>query len=218
MALESLPVRPAPHPYSHPLIDWGAAIGGTVVAVAIGFALLVLGVAIGATAMNPWQGVSEQAPAWTIGGGLWLIFSNLVALQVGAFVAVRAARWPDHHSGMLQGLIVWALAFTLAAGVLGFGVTGVLSGASGMTIEETASRAVDAAQAATGEATGSTATLTPAETDAVQDATALTAWWAFAMMVLGAVGAIAGGKLGSEHPDWHERERLPRPVTMADKV
>lgn len=218
MALEPLAVRPAPHPYSHPLVDWGAAIAGTVVAVAIGFALLVLGVAIGATAMNPWQGASEQAPAWTIGGGLWLIFSNLVALQVGAFVAVRAARWPDHHSGMLQGLIVWALAFTLAAGVLGFGVTGILSNASGMTIEETASRAVDAAQAATGEATGAAATLTPAETDAVQDATALTAWWAFAMMVLGAVGAIAGGKLGSDHPDWHERERLPRPVTMADKV
>lgn len=217
MAIEPLVVRPAPHPYSHPLIDWGAAIAGTVVAVAIGFALLLLGVAIGATAINPWQGASEQAPAWTIGGGLWVIFSNLVALQVGAFVAVRAARWPDHHSGMLQGMVVWALAFTVAAGVLGFGVTGVLAGADGMTIEETASRAVDAAQAATGEATGA-ATLTPAETDAVQDATALTAWWAFAMMVLGAVGAIAGGKLGSDHPDWHERERLPRPVTMADKV
>lgn len=218
MAIEPLVVRPAPHPYSHPLIDWGAAIAGTVVAVAIGFALLILGVAIGATAINPWQGASEQAPAWTIGGGLWVIFSNLVALQVGAFVAVRAARWPDHHSGMLQGLVVWALAFTVAAAVLGFGVTGVLAGADGMTIEQTASRAVDAAQAATGEATGAAATLTPAETDAVQDAMALTAWWAFAMMILGAVGAIAGGKLGSEHPNWHERDRLPRPVTMADKV
>ena len=215
MALEPLAVRPAPHPYSHPLIDWGAAIAGTVVAVAIGFALLILGVAIGATAINPWQGASEQAPAWTIGGGLWVIFSNLVALQVGAFIAVRAARWPDHHSGMLQGMVVWALAFTLAAGVLGFGVTGVLAG---VDAQETASRAVDAAQAVTGEATGSAPTLTPAETDAVQDATALTAWWAFAMMVLGAVGAVAGGKLGSEHPDWHSRERLARPVTLADKV
>lgn len=214
MALEPVAVRPAPHPYSHPLIDWGAAIAGTVVAVAIGFALLVLGVAIGATAMNPWQGASEQAPAWTIGGGLWLIFSNLVALQVGAFIAVRSARWPDHHSGMLQGLLVWALSFTLAAGVLGFGVSGVLDSI-------TPDRAVDAAQAVTGEATRAAEQLTPAETDAVQDAAALTAWWAFAMMILGAVGAIAGGKLGSAHPDWHERDRLARPdrpVTMADKI
>ncbi|RYZ11611.1 MAG: hypothetical protein EON61_09815 [Alphaproteobacteria bacterium] len=221
MAIEPVAVRPLPHPYSHPLIDWGAAIAGTVVAVAIGFALLLLGVAIGATAINPWQGASEQAPAWTIGGGLWVIFSNLVAIQVGAFVAVRAARWPDHHDGMLQGMLVWALSFTVAAGVLGFGVTGVLAGADGMSIQETASRAVDAAQAATGEATRAAETLTPAETDAVQDAAALTAWWAFAMMVLGAVGAVAGGKLGSSHPDWHERERLARPdrpVTMADKI
>jgi hypothetical protein len=214
MALDPL-ARPVPHPYSHPLIDWGAAIAGTVVAIAVGFALLVLGVAVGATAMNPWQGASEQAPAWTIGGGLWTIFSNLVALQVGAFVAVRSARWPDHHSGMLQGLLVWALAFTVAAGVLGFGVSGALL-AHGQGLNPDA--AVDAAQAATGEATRAAETLTPAETDAVQDATALTAWWAFATMVLGAVGAVAGGKLGSEHPDWHERERLPRPTTMADRI
>jgi hypothetical protein len=214
VALQPVVVRPAPHPYSHPLIDWGAAIAGTVVALAIGFALLVLGVAIGATAMNPWQGTSEQAPAWTIGGGLWLIFSNLVALQIGAFIAVRSARWPDHHSGMLQGLLVWALSFTVAAGVLGFGVSGVLDGV-------TADKAVDAAQAVTGEATRAAEQLTPAETDALQDAAALTAWWAFAMMIFGGVGAIAGGKLGSEHPDWHERDRLARPerpVTMADKI
>jgi hypothetical protein len=218
MAVEPVAAAAPPHPYSHPLIDWGAAIAGTVVAVAIGFTLLILGVAIGATAMNPWQGTSEQAPAWTIAGGLWVIFSNLVALQVGAFVAVRAARWPDHHSGMLQGIVVWALAFTLAAGVLGFGVSGVLAGADAMTIEESASRAVDAAQAATGEATNAPETLNPGQVDAVQNATALTAWWAFAAMVLGAVGAVAGGKLGSAHPDWHARERLPRPITMADKV
>lgn len=112
MALDTVLVRPAPHPYSHPLVDWGAAIAGTLVAIAIGFALLVLGVAIGATAINPWQGASEQVPVWTIGGGLWVLFSNLVALQVGAFVAARSARWPDHHSGMLQGLVVWALAFS----------------------------------------------------------------------------------------------------------
>ena len=173
MALDPVVIQPAPHPYSHPLIDWGSAIAGTLVAIAIGFVLLLLGAAIGATAMNPWQGASEQAPTWSIGGGLWVIFSNLVALQVGAFVAVRAARWPDHHSGMLQGLVVWALSFTVAAAVLGIGVTSVLSETS---IAQAASGVVDAAQAATGEATNSAPQLTPTETDAVQDAAALTAW------------------------------------------
>ena len=209
------PVR-VHHAYTHPLIDWGSAIAGTLVAIAIGFTLLLLGVAIGATAMNPWQGASEQAPAWSVAGGLWVIFSNLVALQVGAYVAVRAARWPDHHGGILQGMVVWALAFTVAAGVLGFGVAGVLT--DGISANAAASGAVDAARIATGEASGSAPTLMPAEVDAVQDATALTAWWAVGAMVLGAVGALAGGRLGSSHPDWHARGRVDRPVTMADKV
>ena len=204
------------HTYSHPLVDWGAVIAGTLVAIAIGFALNILGVAVGATALNPWQGTSEQAPVWTIWGGLYVIFANLVALQIGAFVAVRAARWPDHHSGMLQGLIVWALAFTVAGAALGLGVGAVLSGDA--SAQEAAGAAVNAAQAATGEATNARPTLTPAETDAVQDAAALTAWWAFATLAFGAIGAVAGGKLGSAHPDWHARGRHDRPVTMADKV
>lgn len=218
MAIEPVEAPLAARVYSHPLVDWGAVIAGTLIAIGIGFTLLVLGVAIGATAMNPWQGASEQAPGWTVGGGLWVIFSNLAALQVGAFFAARAARWPDHHSGMLQGLVVWALAFTVAAGVLGFGVAGVLAGTDGMTIEETARRAVDAAQIATGEATGAAETLTPAQVDALQDATAMTAWWAVGAMALGAVGAVAGGRLGAQHPDWHAKGRAARPITMADPV
>lgn len=213
MGLEPVAVRRPHEPYSHPLIDWGAAIAGMLIAIAIGFTLLVLGAAIGATALNPWAGASEQTPAWTIGGGLWVIFSNLMALQVGAYFATRAARWPDHHGGLLQGLVVWALAFAVAAGVLGFGVAGVLAGAGGEGVS-----LVDAAQIATGEPSGAPETLTPAETDALQDAAAMTAWWAVGTMVLGAIGAAAGGHLGSEHPDWHARGRVERPVTMADKV
>jgi len=213
MAIE--PGAAPPAPYTHPLVDWGAAIAGTLIAIALGFTFLVLGVAIGATAMNPWAGASEQAPAWTVGGGLWLVFSNLVALQVGAFVAARAARWPDHHGGLLQGLVVWALAFVVLAGAMGFGVAGVLDG---MSVNETAARAVDAAQIATGAPAGAAETLTPAETDAVQDALATTAWWAVGAMVFGGVGALAGGRLGSQHPDWHARHRADRPITMADRI
>ena len=214
MAIEPVTVIAPPHPYSYPLIDWGAAIAGTLVAIAIGFTLLLLGVAIGATAMSPWMSASAQAPGWTLAGGLWVIFSNLVALQVGAYVAVRAARWPDHHTGALQGMVVWALAFTIGAAVLGFGVSGILTGDHGVS----ASRLVDAAQIATGEASNARETMTPDQVDAVQDATALAAWWAVGAMVLGAVGAIAGGRLGSAHPDWHARERVARPITMADKI
>lgn len=213
MALE--PVAAArPHVHPHTLVDWSAAIAGTAIAIALGFMFNVLGVAVGASALNPWIGTSEQAPEWTIAGGLYVAFANLVAIQLGAFVAARAARWPDHHDGMLQGIVVWALSFLIAAAGLGLGLGGILTDGAG--VREAASAAVDAAQAATGEATGAAPQLTPAETDAVQDAAALTAWWAFATMALGAVGAVAGGKLGSDHPKWRERDEPERPITMAD--
>src|SRR5262249_21755886 len=127
MALEPVTRPQVSHVYSHPLIDWGAAIAGSLVAITIGMVFAILGVAVGATAMKPWQGASGQAQAWTIGGGLYLAFSNLVALQLGAFIAARAARWPDHHDGMLQGIVVWALSFTVAAAVLGLGLGGLFS-------------------------------------------------------------------------------------------
>jgi hypothetical protein len=216
MAVEPAAASVGPHAYSHPLIDWGAALAGTAIAVTIGVVLVILGVAVGATTINPWETASEQAPAWTIGGGLYLAFANLVALQLGAFVAVRAARWPDHHSGLLQGILVWALAFLLAAGVLGLGVGGLLTGAA--SGEQLGRAVTDAAQAATGEATGAAAPLSPAETDALQDATAVGAWWAFGTLALGAVGAVAGGRLGYDHPNWHARDRMPRATTMADQI
>ncbi|MDZ4761729.1 MAG: hypothetical protein SGJ21_11715 [Alphaproteobacteria bacterium] len=210
---------PPPDPYEHELFSWSAIIAGTLIAIALGFTLNVLGAAIGASTMSPFQTLEDQAPEWSIAGGLWVVFSNLVAIQVGAFVAARAARHPDHHHGVLQGLAVWALSFVVAFAVIGAGLSGLLNDVGGANAVE---GAVNAAQAATGEATGAPRELTPAEVDAAQDAAALTAWWAFAMMVLGAVGGMAGGYLGSKHPNWHRRSvtlaHAARPVTLADKV
>lgn len=218
MALELRAGPPAPiRHYEHPLVDWGAVIAGTVVAIAVGFTLTLLGMAIGASSLSPFTPASEQAPGWTIAGGLWVVFANLVAIQIGAFVAARSARWPDHHSGMLTGLVVWALAFVIAIAALGLGLAGMLGAAAdASSLPAMVQAAADTAQTATGEASGAAQELTTAEVDAAQDAAALTAWWAFAFMMLGMVGAVAGGRLGAEHPKWDRTDR--RPVTLADKV
>jgi hypothetical protein len=64
-----------------------------------------------------------------------------------------------------------------------------------------------------GDRRGAAAT---AETDAVQDATALMAWWAFATMVLRS-RRNRRRQPGSAHPN--PRARLHRaPITMADPV
>jgi hypothetical protein len=188
--------------YAHPLISWGAVIAGVVVAVALGFLLNMLGLAIGATAANPWTMDSGDAKAFTIGGGLWLAFSSAVALQVGAFIAARAAKYPDHHKGLFQGLAVWGVAFVLAFAGIGSSVGGVLHGDAAATAYATAA---DDASGPDGKISDADA---KAAAEQAADTTATLAWWGVATMVLGAVGAIAGGRLGARHPVWHRRVRV----------
>ena len=189
--------------YAHPLISWGAVIAGVVVAVALGFLLNLLGLAIGATAANPWTLDSGDAKALTLGGGLWLAFSSAVALQVGAFIAARAARYPDHHKGLFQGLAVWGVAFVLAFAGIGSSVGGVLHGGDA---------AVTAYATAADDVSGPDGKVSDADAKAAAeqtaDVTATLAWWGVATMILGAVGAIAGGRLGARHPVWRRRVRV----------
>ena len=190
--------------YAHPLISWGAVIAGVVVAVALGALLNMLGLAIGATAANPWTMDSGDAKAFTLGGGLWLAFSSAVALQVGAFIAARAAKYPDHHKGLFQGLAVWGVAFVLAFAGIGSSVGGVLHGGD-VAATAYATAADDASGRPDGRVSDADA---KAAAEQAADATASIAWWGVATMVLGAVGAIAGGRLGARHPVWHRRVRV----------
>ena len=189
--------------YAHPLISWGAVFAGVVVAVALGALLNMLGLAIGATVANPWTMDSGDAKALTLGGGLWLAFSSAVALQVGAFIAARAAKYPDHHKGLFQGLAVWGVAFVLAFAGIGSSVGGVLHGGDAAATAYVA--AADDASGADGRVSDADA---KAAAEQAANATASLAWWGVATMVLGAVGAIAGGRLGARHPVWHRRVRV----------
>lgn len=182
-------------PYAHPLISWGAVFAGVVVAVVLGAFLNILGLAIGATVANPFRLTDAGAAGLTLGGGLWIVFANAFALQVGAFVAARSARFPDHHKGALIGLTVWGLAFMVA-------LAGIGSGSSAGALLTSAQATVEAAQ---GEEMSESDLKAAAEV--ARKVAAALAWWGAASMALGAVGAVAGGYLGSQHPQWRRRER-----------
>lgn len=186
-------------PYAHPLISWSAVIAGVVVAIALGAFLNLLGLAIGATAANPFRLTDAGAAGLTLGGGLWIVFANAFALQVGAFVAARSARFPDHHRGALIGLTVWGLAFIVAVIGIGGGGAGTLLTSAQTTIE------------ATQDDDQVTATDMKAAADAARKVTAALAWWGAASMALGAVGAVAGGYLGSQHPRWRRERNVYNP-------
>jgi hypothetical protein len=188
--------------YAHPLIDWPTVIAGVLIAVAIGFLLNVLGLAIGASAFNPYR-LNAQDDMITVAGGLYVIFAQLVALQIGAYVASRASRYPDHFGGLLTGLVVWALAVFLAIGIASFTAGAASSGdAIPGGVAETMGELTDAAR---GEGAAASELESAANT---ADAVASLAWWTLASLGLGLAGAIAGGWLGAAHPKWEGRPRL----------
>ena len=89
--------------YAHQLINWHSIIAGALVAIAVGFVLNVLGLAVGASAFNPFE-INSQDEAISIGGGLYVIFAQYVAFMLGGYVASRGARYPDHFGGALVGI------------------------------------------------------------------------------------------------------------------
>src|SRR5690349_25043052 len=93
--------------YAHPLISWPTVIAGAVAAIAIGFLLYVLGLALGASVFNPYQTAAHRETI-TIMGWLFMVFSQFVALQGGGYIASRSARYRDHFGGALSGVMVWA--------------------------------------------------------------------------------------------------------------
>lgn len=192
-------------PYTYPLISWSSVIAGAAIAVAIGAMLALLGVAAGATAFNPFARGDDQGELISITGAIWITFSQLVAVQCGAYVAARAASYSDHHDGVLNGVIVWAIAFVFAVVAAAMGLS---MGALSLFQGGGAQAATDLVNAARDTAAGLDTAAQAARADDIADATASIAWLAFATMAMGLVGGIAGGKLGGEHPKWSNRQRV----------
>ncbi len=188
--------------YAHPLIIWPSIMAGAVAAIAIGFLLNVLGLAIGASAFNPFD-INSQDEAIGIGGGLYVMFAQLVAFQIGAYIASRGARFPDHFGGLLTGFMVWAFAVFVAVVLATLTAAGGMSGdALTAGVAETVGELSDATDGQ-GAATGELAT---AEDTA--DVIAALSWWTVGALSLGLAGSIAGGWLGAHHPKWEGRPRL----------
>jgi hypothetical protein len=106
-------------------ISWGAVLAGGVVAVAVGAMLNVLGLAIGATTIDPAQaGGSPGASTLGIAGGIWLLVANLIGLGTGGWVAAWLCGTSDDTDGVLHGLSVWAIGFLISLMLLGNAVAG----------------------------------------------------------------------------------------------
>lgn len=105
-------------------LSWGAVFAGLVVALALQAVLMLLGTAIGLTAMDDGAGRGLG-----IGAGIWLILSVLVSLYVGGLVTGRLAGVLTRGDGALHGILMWGLSTILALYLVASGVSSLLGGA-----------------------------------------------------------------------------------------
>ncbi len=112
-------------------ISWGAIIAGVVVALVVQIALSVLGLAVGASKIEP---LTQENPfsGMGTGAGIWFGISTLIALFCGGSVAGRLAGVPRSTDGLLHGLLTWGVTTLLTLYLLTTAVGGFISGAAGM--------------------------------------------------------------------------------------
>lgn len=110
-------------------VSWGGVWGGVLVAIGLLLLLSVLGVAIGASAVDPGD---TQAGTVGTGIGVWGGLSLLVALFVGGLVSTRIGAIFDRTTGFFEGVLVWAVSALLMIYLATTGVGMLASGAFGM--------------------------------------------------------------------------------------
>lgn len=115
---ESFEVQGAPKLRAR--ISLEAIVAGSLIAITVGFMLNVLGVAVGATTLDPMSpGETPGAGTITLAAGVWLLLTSLVGLAVGGYTAARLSGNVDRADSALHGLSVWALVFVVGAWVGG---------------------------------------------------------------------------------------------------
>ena len=121
----------------HSTVSWGAVIAGGIAAAALSLLLLALGVGLGLSVVSPWSDQGVSATTFQVGAGIYLVCVAMLAGSVGGYLTGRLrAAWLGVHNDEIyfrdtaHGLLTWAFATVLGAGVLGAATTHILAGAS----------------------------------------------------------------------------------------
>src|SRR4030095_4824200 len=85
-------------------ISWGAVLAGVVVALVAQLILNMIGIGIGASTLDPGGGAAENpsAQGFSIGAGIWLLVSGIVAALAGGFAAGRLSGQAQKTTASLQ--------------------------------------------------------------------------------------------------------------------
>jgi hypothetical protein len=154
-------------------VSWPAILAGGAAAAAISMILLALGAGVGFSTVSPWSSAGAMT-AFRVSTGLYFIVTAMIASSIGGYLAGRLrTRWRGAHTREVffrdtaHGLLAWAFATLLSAGVLGSAANTIAGGAAA-AIPRIAGQQLDILG-------GTVETLLRADPAAMRDANASTA-------------------------------------------
>lgn len=176
-------------------VQFGPILAGVLTAIATLLILTVLGLAIGASALEP----RDAGQGLGIGAAIWGVISALIAFFLGGWVAAKTAAVAGAGSGMINGLMVGAAILVLILWLTGSGVSAVL-GTLGSNIGEITSVAQSEGTTAE-EAQADAEAQVDEQLEAVDPASAFdtarnAAWGTLAGIVVPLGAAALGGVAG----------------------
>jgi len=185
-------------------VQWGPVFAGVVVSLTTMLVLSILGVAIGASAVDRTTDLSD----WKTAAGLWGAATVLIAFFLGGWVAAKTAAVGGSGSGIINGLVsgaatllflIWltTTGLTGLAGFLGSNISNLAAAAPPSVVNQATqdvntSGAADQAQQAA-QNPGQTIETTARN---AADETAKGAWGTFLAMAVALVAAALGGLVG----------------------
>jgi hypothetical protein len=107
--------------------SWGAIIAGTAVALGVQVSLAVLGIAIGASVINPLY-EADPVEGIGIGAGIYFLISAILAVLAGGYVAGSLSRVQERRDRTLHGLATWALVTLMSVLLLATGLGRLVGG------------------------------------------------------------------------------------------
>lgn len=115
-------------------VSWAAVIAGAIVAAAMGLILLSLGAGIGLASVSPWGG-SFSVTSFTVFSAVWLIVVQWLSSAFGGYLTGRLrTKWVGVRTEEVffrdtaHGLLTWAAAVVIGAGVLASVTTSIVGG------------------------------------------------------------------------------------------
>lgn len=146
-------------------LQWGPVAGGVVSAMSAFLLLTVLGIALGASVLEP-RDTGEEIGRWA---AAWGAFSVIAAFLIGGWIAARTASVEGSFAALMNGFVAGATALLLVIW-LSFSGLGNLFGTIGASVGAIANAAAAAVPAAVTPGEVQTATgVDPANPDAAID-------------------------------------------------